>query len=118
MAMTDQWLVLLSDPTMVDELRKMPDEVASLRHGLAEVQRPVRLSSSFYWNTDFSRRELPLGTLLDMFTFKIPCTRISCARSWLMNSETSSRVLGTRYGQVLKAKSGFLEVCILRVIAQ
>lgn len=35
--MTDQWLVLLSDQALVDELKQLPEEVASLRHGLAEV---------------------------------------------------------------------------------
>lgn len=36
--MTDQWLVLVSEPTLIDELRKLPDDVASIRGGINEVR--------------------------------------------------------------------------------
>lgn len=35
--MSDQWLVLISDPALIDELRKMPDDVANLRGAIFEV---------------------------------------------------------------------------------
>ena len=50
--MFDQWLVVLSGPTLVEEVRKLPDDVASAARALQYVGCPFFFALPMYANSD------------------------------------------------------------------
>lgn len=81
--MPDQWLVLITNPVFIDEIRKMPDDAVDLRGGIDQV-RQFRLQLRIF----------------HQLSFQVFAGRYIHGKEWT-NDPIHVRILYTKFNQAL-----------------